>query len=50
MAECLKSRSGHENTTKQLGAKEKARRKKCEARFSIIKKNGFFQKNCMRIG
>ena len=35
--------------TKKLGAKEKARRKKCDDRFSPIKKNRF-QKNYMRIG
>ena len=30
--------------TKQLGAKEKTRRKKCNVRFSFIKKNRIFQK------
>ena len=30
--------------TKQLGAKEKARRKKCDVRFPIFKRNGEFQK------
>ena len=30
---------------KRLGAKEKARRKKCRVRFSLIKKNKAFQKN-----
>ena len=29
---------------KMLGAKEKARRKKCKVRFSIFKKNKAFQK------
>ena len=29
----------------KLGAKEKARRKKCKVRFSLIKKNTAFQKN-----
>ena len=29
---------------KRLGAKEKARRKKCDIRFSLIKKNKNFQK------
>ena len=35
---------------KKLGAKEKARRRKCKVRFSIIKKNKAFQKNCMKVG
>ena len=35
---------------KMLGAKEKARRKKCKVRFSIIKKNKAFQKNYMKVG
>ena len=35
--------------TKQLGAKEKARRKKCDVGFSLIKNNRVFQKNFMRI-
>ena len=30
---------------KKLGAKEKARRKKCRVRFSLIKKNKVFQKS-----
>ena len=30
---------------KRLGAEEKARRKKCNVRFSLIKKNKAFQKN-----
>ena len=34
----------------RLGVKEKARRKKCNVRFSLIKKNGSFQKNYMRVG
>ena len=34
--------------TTQLGAKEKARRKRCEVRFSLIMKNRIFQKSCMR--
>ena len=34
---------------KSLGAKEKARRKKCKARFSLIKKNKAFQKNYMKV-
>ena len=32
---------------KKLGVKEKARRKKCKVRFSIIKNNEVFQKNYM---
>ena len=35
---------------KRLGAKEKARRKKCKLRFSIIKKKKAFQKNYMKVG
>ena len=35
---------------KSLGAKEKARRKKCKVRFSLIKKNKAFQKNYMKVG
>ena len=31
--------------TKQLGAKEKAMRKKCDVRFSLIRENRIFQKN-----
>ena len=34
---------------KRLGAKEKARRKKCKVRFSIIKKNEAFQKSYMKV-
>ena len=30
--------------------KEKARRKKCDVRFSLIRKNRVFQKNRMRTG
>ena len=30
---------------KKLGAKDKARRKKCKVRFSLIKKNKAFQGN-----
>ena len=36
--------------TKQLGAKEKARRKQCYVRFSLIRNNQIIQKNFMRIG
>ena len=35
---------------KRLGAKEKARRKKCKPRFLLIKRNKAFQKNYMKIG
>ena len=35
---------------KRLGAKEKARRKQCKVRFSLIKKNKAFQKSCMKEG
>ena len=34
----------------KLGAKEKARRKKCKVRFSIIKKKKTFRKNYMKMG
>ena len=37
-------------TVKRLGAKEKARRKKCNVLLSIIKKNSAFRKNCMKVG
>ena len=33
-----------------MGAKEKARRKKCKVRFSLIKKNKALQKNHMKVG
>ena len=39
---------GLRTQTEQLGAKEKARRKKCDVRFSVIRKNQVFQKNYMR--
>ena len=35
---------------KSFGAKEKARRKKCKVRFSLIKKIKAFQKNYMKVG
>ena len=35
---------------KSFGAKEKARRKKCKARFSLIKRKNPFQKNYMKVG
>ena len=34
---------------KQLGAKEKARRRKCDVRSSLIRKNQVFKKNYMRV-
>ena len=34
---------------KRLGAKEKARRKKCKVRFSLTKKNVAIQKSCMKV-
>ena len=37
-------------TVKSLGAKEKARRKKCTVRFPLIKKNEVFQKSYMKVG
>ena len=37
-------------STKQLGAKEKPRRKKCDVRFSLIRKHRIFQKNYRRTG
>ena len=33
-----------------MGAKEKARRKKCKVRFSLFKKNKAFQKSYMNVG
>ena len=36
--------------TKQLVEQEKARRRKCDVRFSLITKNQVFQKKHMRIG
>ena len=35
---------------KRSGAKEKARRRKCRVRFSLIKKNKAFQKSCVKVG
>ena len=35
---------------KRLGAKEKARRKKCSVRFLLIRKNTAFQKSFMKVG
>ena len=34
---------------RRLGVKEKARRKTCKVRFSLIKKNEAFQKNYMKV-
>ena len=34
---------------KSLGANEKARRKKCNGKLSLIKKNNAFQKNYMKV-
>ena len=36
-------------TEKMLGAKEKARRKKCKVKFSLTKNNNVFQKNYMKV-
>ena len=36
--------------TKQLGAKEKARRKKCHVRFSLIRKHRVFETSYMKTG
>ena len=36
--------------TKQLGAKENVRRRKCDVRFSFTRRNRVFQKNYMRSG
>ena len=35
---------------KNFGAKEKARRKKCKLRFSLLKKNKAFQNSYMKVG
>ena len=35
---------------RSLGVKEKARRKKCKVRFSLISKNKAFQKHYMKVG
>ena len=44
--------SGPENKSqeKKLGVKEKARRKKCKVRFSILEKHKAFQQRCMKVG
>ena len=34
---------------RRLGAKEKARRKKCNVRFSLIKRNKAFQKSYVKV-
>ena len=41
---------GNAGRVKNLGAKEKARRKKCKVRSSLIKKNKAFEKSFMRVG
>ena len=35
---------------KRLGAKEKARRKKCNVRFFLMKKNKAIQKSYVKVG
>ena len=40
---------GLRRETKQLGAKEKARRNNCDVRFSFAQKNRVFQ-NLLRVG
>ena len=51
MADCVETLGVDKRTrVKKLGATEKARRKKCTVRFSLIKKNKTFQKNCMKVG
>ena len=35
---------------KRLGTKERARRKKCKVRFSLVKENKAFQKSYMKVG
>ena len=43
--------SGLEDQSQEvLRVKEKARRKKCNVKFSLIKKNKAFQKNYMKVG
>ena len=37
-------------TTKQVRAKEKARRKRCDVRFSLIRNHRILQENYMRTG
>ena len=50
MADCVETLGVDLRTrVKRLGAKE-ARRKKCRARFSLIKKNKAFQKSYMKVG
>ena len=50
LADCVETPEADLRTrVTSLGAKEKARRKKCKVRFSIIKKNKAFQKNCMKV-
>ena len=45
LADCVETLGVDLRTrVKRLGAKEKARRKKCKVRFSLTKKNKAFQK------
>ena len=44
------SESDLRTRTKQLGAKENVRRRKCDVRFSVTRRNRVFQKNYMRFG
>ena len=46
--ECSNTGRGLENENRAVGAKEKARWKKCDVRFSLIRKIGSFRKNSMR--
>ena len=48
--ECRNAGSGLENWNQAFVGKEKARRKKCEVRFSLIRKNRVFKKTYMRTG
>ena len=50
MADSVDSLGVERTRVKKLGAKEKAKRKKCRVRFSFIKKNKAFQKRCMKVG
>ena len=50
MADCVETLGVDLRTrVKNLGAKEKARRKKCKKRFSLIKKNRAFQNNQKKV-
>ena len=39
-----------ENKSQEVGRERKSKKKKCKLRFSIIKKNKAFRKNCMKVG